>query len=262
MVAAFATTSLGLISVAAQTAATAPQPATGYWLLTTFFMTRQHILALLRKAPMFSAVEERTLGVLLDCCPLRPVKTDALIVLPTQKAEQFFVILSGRVKVFKLSQRGEEQTLHLYGPGETFGEAAMWAGIHYPAHAQAVVDSLLLVVSRSALRDAFSRSPDLAMGMLAGLSGKLREFNTLIEQLSLRDVPARLAHALLAMSRQKGAPTFHLGRSKRELASQLGTVPETLSRALAKLKRLHLIAVEASKITILDPVGLQEHARE
>lgn len=225
-------------------------------------MTKTHILALLRKAPMFSAVQERTLGVLLDCCRQQPVKADAIVVLPTQKAEQFFVILSGKVKVFKLSDRGDEQTLHLYGPGDTFGEAAMWAGIHYPAHAQAIADSLLLVVSRSALRDAFSRSPDLALGMLASLSSKLREFNVLIEQLSLRDVPARLAHALLAMSRRKGVPTFHLGRTKRELASQLGTVPETLSRALAKLKSRRLIAVEGSQITILDPAALEEQAGE
>jgi len=170
------------------------------------------------------------------------------------------VILDGRVKVYKLSARGDEQILHLYGPGETFGEAAMWSGGHFPAHAEAVDHCRLLIVSRETLRRAITRQPDLAMGMMAGLSAKLREFNALIEDLSLREVPARLARVLLAEADAAGGATFRLPQTKRHLAAQIGTVAETLSRALGKLRKQGLIDVSGSTITILDADALAELA--
>jgi CRP/FNR family transcriptional regulator len=86
------------------------------------------------------------------------------------------------------------------------------------------------------------------------MSGKLREFNRLIEDLSLKSVPARLAGLLLRLS--GGADSFDLPRTKRELAGQIGTIPETFSRALGKLKSARLVAVAGKRVTILDRAGL------
>ena len=130
-------------------------------------------------------------------------------------------------------------------------------GGDYPAHAEVVQDATLLAVSRRTLREAVAADPDLAMGMLAVLSAKLHEFASLIEHLSLREVPERLAGALLEMSAVTGARTFQLQQTKRQLAAQIGTVAETLSRALAKLKSSGLIDVRGSQITILDEAGLR-----
>ena len=101
---------------------------------------------------------------------------------------------------------------------------------------------------------------DLAMDMMAGMSAKLREFNQLIEQLALKEVPARLANILLDLPARPGTDTVVLKQTKRELAAQIGTVAETLSRALKKLRDMGLIEVDGSQITILDAEGLAELA--
>ena len=142
---------------------------------------------------MFSALGDAEIAQLLRQCLVRQRKAGGVLFLAGQEADRFFVVLSGQVKVFQVSARGDEQILHLYGAGNTFGEAAMWAGGKFPANAEALADTKLLVVPRQALRRAIEGNPDLAMGMLAGLSAKLREFNRLIEDLSLKEVPARLA---------------------------------------------------------------------
>jgi len=209
-------------------------------------------LAAMTSSALFAALDDGAVRAFHDACLTRRFPAGAVLFTPNESADRFFVVLEGSVKIYKLSMRGDEQILHVYGPGETFGEAAMWAGVNFPAHAEAVTDATVLVVARATLRRAIERSPDLAMGMMAGLSGKLREFNRLIEDLSLRDVPARLARVLLEEFDRAGEPTFRLSQPKRQLASRIGTTPETLSRALGKLKASGAIEVRASQITILD----------
>jgi len=214
----------------------------------------------MRRVPLFSALGDEALGQLLNACRRQALPAGSQVLSPRQQAESFYVILAGRVKVYKLSARGDEQILHLYGAGQTFGEAAMWAGGYFPAHAETLAETTLLVVRRSVLKSLLARNVEMAMGMLAGMSGKLREFNQLIEQLSLKDVPARLANALLAMPALPGTDTVVLKQTKRELASQIGTIPETLSRALKKLKAAGLIDVNGATITLIDPEGLAQIA--
>jgi len=214
----------------------------------------------MRRVPLFSALGEAALGQLLNACRRQALPANSQVLSPMQRAESFYVILAGKVKVYKLSARGDEQILHLYGPGQTFGEAAMWAGGYFPAHAETLAATTLLVVTRSVLKGLLSRNAEMAMGMLAGMSAKLREFNQLIEQLSLKDVPSRLANALLSLPAAAGTNTVVLKQTKRELAGQIGTIPETLSRALKKLKAAGLIDVNGAEITILDPDGLAQIA--
>ena len=214
----------------------------------------------LRLCPMFSALPDEAVGQLLRDCPVIRRAAGEVLFGPRQPAERFFVVLAGRVKLYKLSAKGDEQIFHLYGPGNSFAEAAVLAAGRYPAFAEALEDVTLLSVGRAELRKAIAANPELALGMMAGLSAKLREFNQLIEDLSLKEVPARLAGVLQRLSRQAGATTFRLPQTKRELAAQIGTISETLSRALGKLKDAGLIKVRRSEITILDPAGLAEVA--
>ena len=220
-------------------------------------LTQRQKLAAMRAAPLFSALSDHDLAGLLAACLTRLCGQGQMIFTSSETADKFYVVLAGRVKVYKLSPRGDEQILHLYGPGETFGEAAMWSQVHYPAHAQAIEESTLLIVPRRTLRQAIAGNTDLAIGMFVGLSGKLREFNQLIEQLSLKDVPSRIAMAFLTQAHKAGSRTFRLSQTKRELAGQIGTVPETLSRGLAKLRAERLIEVKGAEVTILDEDGLR-----
>ena len=223
-------------------------------------MTHGQIAAAMRQIPLFSALGEAELAGLIEACRTQHAAAGTQVLSPLQQADAFYVILAGKVKVYKLSPRGDEQILHMYGPGQTFGEAAMWAGVRYPAHAEVLADSTLLAISRTALRDLIARNAETAMNMLAGMSAKLREFNQLIEQLSLKEVPARLADILLELPAKPGTNTVVLRQTKRELAAQIGTIAETLSRAFRKLSSSGLIEVNGPEITILDPDGLVELA--
>jgi CRP/FNR family transcriptional regulator len=223
-------------------------------------LTISQITDAMRTVPLLSHLSDDEVRALLDVCRTEHLPAGSQVFSPHQPAESFYVILTGRAKVYKLSPKGDEQILHLYGPGNTFGEAAMWASIHYPAHAEVLADATLLIVKRSVLKQLIARDPEIAMAMMGGMSAKLREFNQLIEQLSLREVPARLANVLLELPARAGTDTVVLKQTKRELAGQIGTIPETLSRALKKLSASGLIEVNGPEITILDPDGLAELA--
>ena len=177
----------------------------------------------------------------------------------------FYVIISGRVKIFKLSPDGKEQILHILGAGEPFGEAAVFAGDRFPAHSETLEETRIFFFPRSAFIDLIKKNPNLALNMLAVLSRRLRKFTALVEDLSLKEVPGRLAAYFLYLGEPKkgakGLQELKLDISKNQLASLLGTIPETLSRILAKMTREGLIKARGSRgIQILDRAGLEELA--
>ena len=174
----------------------------------------------------------------------------------------FYVVISGRVKVFKLSPEGKEQIFHILGPGEPFGEAAVFAGEKFPAYAEALAESRVSFFPRPAFVDLIKKNPSLALNMLAVLSRRLRKFAALVEDLSLKEVPGRLAAYLLFLSeRKKGMKELELDVSKNQLAGLLGTIPETLSRILARMARERFIKASGPRrIQILDRKGLEKLA--
>ncbi|MCX5907178.1 MAG: Crp/Fnr family transcriptional regulator [Deltaproteobacteria bacterium] len=174
----------------------------------------------------------------------------------------FYVLISGRVKIYKISPEGKEQILHILDPGEPFGEAAVFAGEQFPASAGALEGSRIFFFPRPAFLDLIRKNPSLALNMLATLSRRLRKFASLVEDLSLKEVPGRLAAYLFYLAgKRKGGAELELAISKNQLASLLGTIPETLSRILGRMTREGLIESDGPRhIRILDPAGLQELA--
>jgi CRP/FNR family transcriptional regulator len=174
----------------------------------------------------------------------------------------FYVVLSGRVKIFKLSPEGREQILHIFGPGELFGEVPVFTGQLFPASAEAMEDSRIGYFPRDSLIALIEKNPSIALHMLAVLSIRLRRFTSLIDDLSLKEVPGRLAAYLLYLSKQsEGSNHLELSITKGQLASLLGTIPETLSRILARMTGKDLIRSEGSRISILDKQGLEDLAK-
>lgn len=168
----------------------------------------------------------------------------------------FYVVISGRVKIFKVSADGKEHILHIFGPGESFGEVSVFTGQEYPANAAAYEACLLFFFPKEAFLNLARKDPSLALNMSALLSLRLRKFAALVEDLTLKEVPGRLAAYLLYLSRDDD--TIELDITKGELASLLGTIPETLSRILTRMNRLGLIRAEASHIHILDRKSLED----
>jgi CRP/FNR family transcriptional regulator len=177
-----------------------------------------------------------------------------------EEGSGFYVVISGRVKIFKLSVEGKEQILHMLGPGEPFGEAAVFAGRNFPANAEALEASRIFYFPRDAFVALVKQNPSLALNMLAILSQRLRRFAALVEDLSLKEVPGRLAAYLLYLSeKQKNTTKVGLDTSKGQLASLLGTIPETLSRVLARMGNEGIIELEGpNRVRILDRESLEK----
>jgi len=169
------------------------------------------------------------------------------------KADGFYIIATGMVKIYKLATEGKEQILHILGPGEPFGEVPVFTGEAFPANAQAINDSRILFIPRSAFISLITLNPFLAMNMLAVLSHRLRQFSNQIESLSLKEVPGRLAAYLIYLSEKQDSDNMvHLDISKGQLASLLGTIPETLSRVFSKMTDQGLIDVKGKNVRILN----------
>jgi CRP/FNR family transcriptional regulator, dissimilatory nitrate respiration regulator len=175
------------------------------------------------------------------------------------EADGFYIVADGQVKIFKTSVEGKEQILHIYGPGNPFGEVPVFSGSRFPANAQALVKSQILFLPRNAFVRLIAEHPSLSMNMLGELSMRLRQFTVQIENLSLKEVPSRLASYLIVLAKeQEHEDRVTLTISKGQLASLLGTIPETLSRIFAKMSAQQLIRVEGKEIYLLDPLGLED----
>ncbi len=174
-----------------------------------------------------------------------------------EEGKGFYVVGFGKVKIYKLSRDGKEQILHIFGPGEPFAEVPVFAGQCYPANAEALEESRLWFIPRVGFIELIRRQPSLALNMLAVLSRRLRQLAALVEDLSLKEVPARLAAYLLYTADQKGSLEFDLDIPKTQLANLLGTTPETLSRLLSRFAKEGFIESSGPKITLLDKKGLQ-----
>ena len=214
---------------------------------------------ILPSIPLFQGLSEEQKGQLSGLSIRRSVLRGQQIFYEGDKADGFYIVLSGRVKIAKLSPEGKEQILHLMGPGDPFGEVPMFADGYFPANAVALEEVDILFFPRAAFVEIISRHPALAMNMLASLSRRLVHLTKLVENLSLREVHERLAAYLLHLSEQQNqSDTIHLDINKGQLASFLGTIPETLSRILTRLHNDELIEVAGRKIRILNRTGLQK----
>jgi CRP/FNR family transcriptional regulator len=221
------------------------------------------IEAVLKECPLFSDLEDREIAEIQAISASKRYPKGTLIFSEDEQALGFFVLISGRVKVYKLSPEGKEQILHIISPGETFAEAALFAGSTYPAFAESLAESRALYFSKEGFLDLIRRNPQISLNMIASLSQWLRKFVSLVEELSLKDVSARLSKYLIDLSAKSTRSSergieFELGISKSQLASQLGTISETLSRALRKLRDRGIIEVEGKKITILQREALED----
>ena len=218
-------------------------------------------IGIIAGTPLFSGLPEDQRNDLSQIAVDKNYHKGDVIFSEGDKGSGFYVIAAGQVKVFKVSSEGKEQILHIFGPGEPIGEVPVFTGQPFPAYAEALAKSHLLFFPRTAFMDLITGNPSLALNMLAVLSMRLRQFTVQIENLSLKEVPGRLASYLIYLSgEQENEQSVKLDISKGQLASLLGTIPETLSRIFAKMSDQRLIAVNGRHIRLLDPAGLESLA--
>jgi CRP/FNR family transcriptional regulator len=212
--------------------------------------------------PLFHGLHEDQIESVAMIVTDQVFKRGEIIFSEGDESNGFYVALTGRVKVYKLSYEGKEQILHIFGPGEPFGEVPVFTGESFPASAEALGESRILFFPRAAFVDLIQKDPSLAMNMLAVLSRRLRRFTNLVEDLSLKEVPGRLAAYLIYLRQRQGdKDQLTLDISKGQLASLLGTIPETLSRILSRLSGAGIIRQKNGRsIRILDDEALEDLA--
>ncbi len=213
---------------------------------------------LIAEAILFDGLPDHHIDELLKIAREKDFVKNELIFSEGDNGDGFYINIEGLVKIFKLSPEGKEQILHIFGPGEPYGEVPVFSGKTFPANAETISKCRSLFFPRKAIVNLITANPSIALNMLAVLSLRLRQFTVQVENLSLKEVPGRLAAHLLMLSiEQDKTDTIYLHISKSQLASLLGTIPETLSRILSKMAGQNLIDVQGRKIKLLDIDGLE-----
>ncbi len=218
-----------------------------------------YIIKNLKTIPIFSGLPNEHLVKISSIASTSKFDKGEMIFHEGDKGNGFYMVEKGKVKVFKLSFEGKEQILHIYGPGNTFGEVPVFEGKNFPASSMALEKSVIIFLPRNKFVDLITATPGLGMILLADLSKRLRDFTIQIENLSLKEVPARLAAYILTLSKeQQNEKQVTLPISKAQLANLIGTTPETVSRILKKMMSSSYIEVQTKTILINDLDGLLE----
>lgn len=214
-------------------------------------------LDVIKSCTLFSGLERAALSDLAALAVRRNLEPHEVLFQEGDAAQALFFLLKGDLELVKSAADGRERFLRRVKPGEVFAEAAMFAGEGYPATARARLRSQILAITRSDFLQYISQHPAVSLSILGAMARLLRHLNGMLAELSLNSVEARLAAWILQRARHKGKPQFMLGITKKELAFRLGTVPETLSRNLAKLVKRGAIRVSGEKIEIRDGEKLE-----
>ena len=191
------------------------------------------------------------------------LKKGELLFSEGMRADVLFYLIEGEVQVYKVTPEGREATLHIFRPGELMAEAVLFLERVYPANGKAASRAKVLMVEGRPLLQLMEENPALARLMLASMAMKLQEFTFRFEALSSTTIETRLARYLLgplAGNKPQEGRSCALRLSKKALAAELGSTPESLSRALRHLIEKELISVSGKQITLKDVGGLREMA--
>jgi CRP/FNR family cyclic AMP-dependent transcriptional regulator len=217
---------------------------------------------ILKATPLFAALDEAELNSLAARCGIRPYSPGEILFGEGEPCRGLYIVVSGRVRIFKTSLNGREQVLAIEGPGASVAELPVFDGGSYPASGSAVESTEVLFISRADLRAICLEHPEVSLKLLQVVGGRLRRLVGIIEELSFTTVRHRLISWLLRQAGSEGhagerGTVFALNASHQELAAQIGTVRELVSRNLARLQAQSLIEMNGRQITILDREGLE-----
>ncbi len=212
----------------------------------------KHDWEIVRATPLFGTLPREAAMRILDGLGPRGYDRGVLLFEQGTEADSFFVVLDGWVKIYRTTPEGHETVVTVFRRGEIFAEAAIFMGGRYPVSAETVTACRLLRVNGEKLRRIIFENPNLALSMLASASYHLKSLVEQIEQMKRLTGPQRLADFLLRLCPgYEGACTVNLPFEKSLIANRLGMKPESLSRALAKLKPIG-ISTERDIVSIED----------
>ena len=212
----------------------------------------------LKKVFLFSELTEPELKSIAVVASTRRLKKNEMLFDEYDEADSFFIVAHGRVKIFKISEEGIEYVLHVHGAGELVAEAAIFNEKRFPASCEAIEDSLVVYIPRASFVDLILKKPKMSLKFMSAYSRRLREFVKQVDDLSNTDIKQRLIKYILDnVDKNSKRPVCVLSVSKKNLSSILGTIPETLSRALGSLKKQGYIDTKGKEIIIKNIKALE-----
>ena len=224
--------------------------------ILTMVEPKPGIALTLRKVPIFSGLTESQLEFLTTRTVQRNFDNGELIFSEGDPCAGLYVVQSGNVRIFKSAASGREQVLAIEGPGSSIAELPVFDGGNYPASAQALNASTMLFVSKQAFQALCLEHPEVALKVLKVVGSRLRRLVGILEELSFTTVRHRLTALLLRLAKSQAGSansvTFVLGANNQELAAQLGTLRELVSRNLRRLQAEGLIQMDSRNITVPD----------
>jgi CRP/FNR family transcriptional regulator len=222
---------------------------------------RTDLFACLGKTALFSSLSQPELQMLAARTVRKLFSTGELIFSEGEPCSGLHIIARGKVRIFKTSMSGREQVLAVNGPGESVAEVPVFDGGPFPASAIAVEDVELAFISRRDFNAYCLEHPEVALKVLSVVGARLRHLVGIIEELSFTTIRQRLISSLIKLAQSEGRTTargveFQLPATHQELANQLGTVRELISRNLMRLQAEGLLDVDARQIVVKDMKGL------
>ena len=216
----------------------------------------------LRKTPLFASLTEAEMRALAARVSKRHFQRGELLFGEGDPCTGLFLVASGKIRIFKLSAAGREQVLAVEGPGSSFAELPVFDGGNYPAAASALEDANVLFISRKDFQNFCREHPDVALKVIAVVGSRLRRLVGIIEELSFTTVRQRLIAVVLRLAEAGGRPSkeglhLELTMSHQDLAAELGTVRELVSRNLSRLQAEGFLEVDGRKIVVKDLIGLK-----
>ncbi len=210
----------------------------------------------LRKVPLFRELTEKQLSEIKRISILKTYERGATIFSPYEEAHHFFILKSGAVKVFK-TLNGKEQIIKIFKEPNLFGEAASFIGKNFPAWAEALENSEILLIPRRELMEIIRKDPEVGMKLLSVMAQRLIYLTGVIESLSLKTALSKVSSYILKRVEENGGEVEF---STSVAAMELGLTKETVSRMLSKLKKLGLIEKKGGSITVKNINGLRDLA--
>ena len=211
----------------------------------------------LSKVALFSGLTESEMAFIAGRVVPRKYGSGQIVFNGGDPCSGLYIVASGHVRIFKTSASGREQVLNIDGPGSSVAELPVFDGGNYPASVAAVDEAVLLFVSKEDFRDLCLTHPQVALKVLRVVGTRLRRLVGIIEELSFTTVRHRLAALLLRLAQREGQTTgngivFMLPDNNQEIASQIGTVRELVSRNLSRLQAEGIIDIDERQVTIRD----------
>lgn len=211
----------------------------------------------LNNCRLFSGLAEKETKKISVSSKLFNFQKGEIIFSQGDEAKGFYIIANGIVKIYQLSKAGNENLLHIFEKGESFGEAAAFGEGFFPAFAETMQKSEIIFIPIKEFKELLKDNPSLTINLIASLSKLMHILVDQIESLTLKDAGERLAKFLLTCAKKNKAAKFTLPTNKTSLAKKLNIKQETLSRLFARFQAVNIMKIDGNKVEIKDKESLE-----